>query len=412
MSKTKREQNTVIIYFWFYLLLSIVLVFTFISFIFPSIKEIETIKVSALDTYNAIQRVEKEWVSFDEFNQNISWLWVSKDLYLSQILKNVDSTFYNDNIKNTTDKKYSQFIDELSKKYSDTSSFDAKIENISKILPVYSEGISDLGENFLSDYKFINYIESIAETFNISFPNSIWISEVSILEDYSIWVGDTSLEKNIFYIPLSLDITWTKESIINFLYFAQNIWSIKVDGDNIEVINTLDKDFSDFKNKVLKGQVKTPDYNIFNNQIFDIESINFADYIDSSFDINNTTDSFINYIRNTQWNERYNAKVKLRFYVKWIPMFKIEKFIQDFVVEFNSINQEVLKSLWRQDINPAKRQKLQEIKASLDQLQTGVLLNIQKSINTKVDIDKSYMSVTKYNLTLKEYRNYLEQIKK
>jgi len=412
MSKTKREQNAIVIYFSFYLVLTIVLIYTFISYIVPSIKDIEVLKTSTMDVFNDIKRIEKEGVNFDEFNSNITSSNDWKDLYLTEVLKNIDVNFYNENIKNTTDSTFKAFIEALSKKYSDTSAFDEKIATISKILPVYTEWINDLWEDYLTDYKFINYIESIAETFNVSFPNSIGISEVSILEEYSIGMWETSLEKNIFYVPLSLDITWTKESIINFLYFAQNIWNIKVDWDNIAVTNELEKDFSDFKNKVLKWQTKTTDYNIFNNQMFDIETITLNEYIDSSFDINNTWSSFISYLRSTQWNEKYDAKVKLRFYVKWVPMFKIENSIIDFVQNFALVNQEVLQNLSRQDINPAKRQKLQEMKNSLEQLQLSVIVDMQKSLALKENIDKSYMQANQYTLLLNEYSEYLKEIKK
>lgn len=417
MKRTKREQNSIIIYFSIYLIFTLGLIYFSASYIFPNIKEIEGLKTSVLDTYSNINRVKKEWLNLKEFQDKLSTGLVytpeewKDNLYMDEILKSIDEKFYNDNIKNISEEDFNSHIKSISDKYSDMTSFDEKEQIISNILPVYSEYVSDLWPNSLSDYKFINYIESIAETFSLDLNNSIWITELKVLDDYSIWVGDTSLQTNIFYIPLLFEVSWNKESIIDFLHFIDNLWRLEIDKENNVVVKTeTNKDFSNFKNLVLKWQSKDEKYNIFNNQIFDIEYIEIGDYIDSSFDLKDTETSFVNYLKNSQWKEMYSAKIQLRFYVKWIPVFKIEKYIKDFVWDFTKFRWEVWKTMWNTNLTSWDRQKLTEINSVLTQLQWVVIVAIQKSLSTKENIEESYKQVNTYKTVLEEYKETLEQI--
>ena len=142
----------------------------------------------------------------------------------------------------------------------------------------------------------------------------------------------------------------------------------------------------------------------------DIESIEIGDYIDSSFDLKNTEESFINYLKNTQWKEQYSAKIQLRFYVKWIPVFKIEKYIKDFVWDFTKFRWEVWKTMWNPNLNSGDRQKLTEINSVMTQLQGVVIVAIQKSLSTKDNIEESYKQVNIYKSVLEDYKATLEQI--
>ena len=418
MKKTKREQSSIIIYFSIYLIFTLWLVYFVASYILPSIKEIEVLKSSVSETYWNINRVKKEWLNLKEFQDKLATgLVYSTDawkdnLYMDEILKSIDEKFYNDNIKNSSEENFDLYIKKISDKYSSDTSFDEKWQLISSILPVYSEYVSDLWPNSLSDYKFINYIESIVETFNLDLNNSIWITELKILDNYSIWLWDTSLETNIFYIPMSFNVSWNKSAIIDFLHFIDNLWKIELDkNNNIIIKSETNIDFSNFKNLILKWQVKNEKYNIFSNQIFDIETIEFWEYIDSSFDIKDTEDTFISYLKSSQWNDKFSAKIELRFYVKWMPMFKIEKYIKDFVQEFAKIKGEVWILLWDTNISSSDKQKLNEINGIMNQLQWVMIVSIQKSLVTKENIEESYKQVNSYKAVLEDYKKTLEQIK-
>lgn len=420
MKRTKREENALVVVNVIYSILIIVLIYFIVSFIIPSIREIWEIKNSVSTTYSNLNRIKKEGVNHSEFDIS-SNLIVEKNrsennndnLYLSEVLKNVDDEFYNKYIKNSSEGSYDTFIDWLTKKYSNNIDFDDKVAVISKILPVYSDEVRDLWDNSLTDYKFINYIESIAETFNISFSNSIWISNLKIVEDYAVWASDNDLDTNIFYIPLDLDLTWTKSSILEFLYFVDNIWKIELDqNQNIIVKNNLNKDFSDFKNKVLKWQLKDVNYNIFNNQIFDIESVEFDKYFDSSFDLIDSKVSFISNIKNNQWRELIKANVKLRFYIKWIPVYKIQNYIKIFISDFQATSEQVKWYMSKEWSDSPKYQKLVEINSVLDQIQISIITWIQKKLAAKEWLDEAFKQVNIYKSILDDYKKDLEQFKK
>lgn len=419
MRRTKREENSIIIYFSIYSIFIVVIIYLFLYKILPSIKEIEEVKANVQNTYSWIKVIEKEWITLTEFKNNVDKIKKSDDekwedwLYLTEVLKSTDDDFFNKHLKNTSESDYNTFIEELNKKYLDNSDFEDKTSVIWNILPVYSDEISDLWKNSLTDYKFINYIESISEVFNIKFDSSIWISELSLLEEYSLWWDSSALDTNIFYIPLSLNINWSKESILNFLYFIENVWKIWINKDlNVEVLNNVNKDFSEFKYKTLTKKDINSDYNIFNNYIFDIKSISFDEYIDSSFDLSDDGTTFISYLKNTQWNEEITAKIDLRFYVKWIPIFKIENYIKQFVNDFSKIKNDVDVLMSTTTQESPKYNKLLDINNKLNLLQVNVVSWIQKKLNTNESLDETYKQVSNYTDLLREYKKFLEDFNK
>ncbi|NVP17950.1 hypothetical protein HUU51_04500 [Candidatus Gracilibacteria bacterium] len=416
MKRTKREENSIVISSVSFVSLTIVLIILFITYILPGFREIEAYKQESLSLFGDYKRVLKEGVSHDEFKANVESVLPKTDDskgteendYLGEVLKSITKDFYNNNFNNKTEENFEVFIDKLSKKYIDTTSFDSKTEVVSKILPIYSEAVSDLGDNSLSDYKFVNYIESIAETFNFTYKDAIGISDVKLLEEYTSIIGDSSLDTNIFYIPLTMELTGSKGSIIDFLYFIENVGKIKVDEEtgNVGLDYDLNKDFSDFRSKTLKGQTKVEDYGIFANQIFDISSISFEDYIDSSFNLQENGITFIDYLKKSQGTEKIKVKVSLRFYVKGIPLFKIEKQIKDFIADFNKLRGEVQKVMSSEGTGASM--KVNELNLTLNQMQMTIISNIQKSLSTKVGINEAYKQVIKYTSVLEEYKAILK----
>lgn len=410
MKRTKRQENWIVIHFTFFLILFLGLIFYFISSVFPSIREIEIKKNSSVEIYNSLGKIEKDGLTLWEFKKNVNetvlktMTWSKFDsVYLQEILKELKPNFYNEFFKNNTKLSYDEFISNLSSSDTEKLEFKKKQAIIYNILPIYSESFSDEEIETLTDYKFINYIESIWETFNINFNNPIWIKNVVLLDDFSTWIGDSSLETNIYYIPLNLDISWTKKSILEFLYFIENVWNLKIEEDNIFINNEIDDDFLSFKNRVLKGQRKTKEYNIFNNQIIDISSIEFTDYIDSSFDNTEKEANLIAYIKNNQWEEEYKVNVSLEFYVKGIPMYKLEEYIKAFLARYLEMNTAVNKELKNTDISWIKRGKLIKISNTLKQLWSRTINDIEKSLDTKKDIEKVYNQAQEFNKVFDEY---------
>jgi hypothetical protein len=122
---------------------------------------------------------------FDEFISINNTL--KNNIVIKEILKNLTQDFYSKNLINTSYPTYKEFIDSKNKLFSSTDNKKLLENNnmvISKILPLYSDNSIDFSENALTDYKFINYVESIIETFNFTNNNPIGISKLSILDDF------------------------------------------------------------------------------------------------------------------------------------------------------------------------------------------------------------------------------------
>lgn len=158
----------------------------------------------------------------------------------------------------------------------------------------------------------MNYVESLLYTFNLSTDNAIGITEIKPVEDYAVNINQKSSKKdlesidsNIFYIPLSLTLKGRKEGIIDFFTYTQSVGNISIEDSDLKVYS--DASFA----KRIPGP--NPD-NVFQNQIFDIESILMKDYIDS--DSSQVEGDFVQYIKEKQGRDEMSLDVVLRFYIK------------------------------------------------------------------------------------------------
>jgi hypothetical protein len=312
---------------------------------------------------------------------------------------------------------YIAFLDEKFSEFWEWELVDNKSILISKVLPTYSELVSDLWNGTLSELKFINYIESIMETFSLTFENQVWFSEIELLEWYSVWILDDSLETNVYYIPLTFDITWKRADILDFLYFAWHVGKIDINTDtnDLYIDANLDSDFrTTFRNKILKWQNNILSEGIFNNQILDVESLSFAEYIDPETNTSRVYEenSLANYIKTSTFSKDWDFKatIKLRFYVKWLPIYRIENYISGFISEFSKTFGQINNILWNWNLNSTDKQKLTDISTTMAQFQKSVLPNIQKSLATKNTINEWYNLVNNYYSTLNSYKTTLEQI--
>ncbi len=398
MTKTKREKNSIIINFWVSLFVVIVLVIVLIFYVIPWLREVSAIKTEAETVYDNYKKLQKDWQSLSDFKKSVASVTDSYEWsYMQTILEDIDKDFYNQYLQNTEYSSFKEFVDNIRDNYSDTSDYDKKIKKISKILPSYSDQISDFWENFLSDFKFINYIESLANTFNINFNNSIGIENVELVDWYSTSAWDSSLETNIYYIPLSLKIDWRKESVLDFLYYMNRVGNIQKDWESdIDFSEEVESDFSELKRKVIIWQQRDFEYNIFNNQISDIEKITFPEYIDSSYDLNNNFPSLVSYIKNTQANESFNVSLDLRFYVKGLPLYKIEEQIWKFLATHEKFIWLVSKMVSDNSQPSDVRQRAQWILTTVTQLNNTVIPKIRASLATKENIDEAYKDSFEY----------------
>ncbi len=428
MKRTKRQENAIIINFSLYLVLFIAAWLFFLYYIIPNVLAIEEKKSETLDVYSKIQNTKKSGVPFSVFKKSTQ-KWALRSFFTSEqkvnieyvdsILKDLKPNFYNKYFINKWESDYKSFIEELKDSYKEKDNLDEKLWIISKILPSYSEKIYDIDEeNLLSDLRFINYIESIIYEFNLSYENPIWIGSVKLIPNYTIWTDESnSFDKNIFYIPLELDLEWSKASIIYFLHFINNVWKIYLDED-WEIALFKDENypkndfFFNFKFKNIWNKKEISKYNIFNNQVIDIETISFSDYINSSFNpldiLNNETD-LVKFLKNTgQMDEKFKLNVKLRFYVKWLPKYKIENFIKNFKKDFTDTEKLVKENLKNQDLSTLDRNKLQQINTSLWSIKKSVNSLSQTAKGSK--LTDNYNSAYKYNMLLSEEKQKINNI--
>ena len=421
---TKREQNNLILSNIFFAISSFSLLFWWWYYLYWEISSIEEIKANTIELNTKLNSYKKEWIDFKTLEETLSEIDTSsmnnteKRILESNkiILKEIDENFYNNNFINKKENNFDSFISKKKEDYKKNSwDTEKKLEIISKILPLYSA--EKIDENTLTDFQFINYIESIISTFRLSYKNYIWIKDIKQVENYVLSNTDKSLDKTIWEIPVELDISWRKSSIIDFLHFIEKVWKININDETWEItvdreVDELNNPFLEFKTKLLNWQKRTWDYNIFNNQIVDIDNIVLPEYIDSSdIQIQNSLEDnrFLKEIKNSQDREKYEIKVKLKFYTKWVPLYKINQFKTDFNNKLKKTTSDIIKILSNIKISSSEKQKLQSIKLALDNISSSVL---NQNKDSQKWVMESFADTYTYSQLLDNYIIEVENINK
>lgn len=399
MRLSKREENSIIIHFWFYTLLTFLLIYFLSTSIIPQILQIEKKKIEVKQVYENIQRVKNQWISYEEFVTINSWLEWKNDILTQELLKNMTQDFYIKNLINTSDLTFEEFFkskqEELNSPES-VSMVDDKLNQISQILPSYSTSNINVWTNVLTDYKFINYVESILQTFWLTTTSSIWISNVEKVENY-LWSEEEtdSLDSSIYFIPLSLEVTWEKSWIIKLLYYIENVWNIKIVDDKI-YLNEDNWFLSINWNKItLEWATSKNDYNILENQIIDIDRISMPNYIDSSYKPRKTQE-FVDFLLDNQSSDSFTVSLNLRFYVKWLPLYKVQEYINTILDKYSqtiSLLSEKLKNIELDDIT---RRKYSSQLTTLNLLNKEIAI-IRRDMNDKQKLEEVYNNVKNIN---------------
>ncbi len=321
----KRIQNAIIQSFVFYMLVFIALIAVFFFLVMPGLSDASQKKSELNELITEKARIQQEGLDFWEFKSLYKEYSKEKNPYVTNILKTLDWGFYSEHLTNTGSEKYTDFLhvkkqETLEKK--DSEEFQDIEATIQSILPLYS--LDTWPESSFNDHDFVKYIESILFTFNLQTDDNLGIGDIVPFDD-----GTTQSEKkkqissdnSIFYIPLQLELTGQKKDILDFIHFVENVGTISIEDNTLQVHE--DKVIQ----KSLEGQRNSPTYNIYRNQLIEIESISMRDYIDTSSEL--TTGDFITFIKSTQGRERFNINISLRFYIAGIPWYQVEKFISD-----------------------------------------------------------------------------------
>lgn len=408
MKRTTREKNTIIITFIFYFILILGVIWIILFNTIWKISEVEAKKIDTQKLYEELSKIKKEWINFNEFKN------ISTDNETDKvILSNITSDFYNKYLKNNWSTDFDTFINKKKKELNSEENIKLIEKNKSQIiniLPTYSENNINIWWDKLSDLKFVNYIESIVDSFNLSIWWSIGIWNVVLLDEYAVssnWWD--SLESSIFYIPLNITVKGTKSNIIDFLYFIEHVWNIEINNNKINVV----RDYKNFLSvnwfpKILSWDKYIKDYNIFENQITDISKISIPEYIDWSY-ISRGDKDFIDFIKKTQWNEEFEVKVNLNFYVKWQPKYEILKFIKSVTNNFKLLNLKVNQLISWNKVKWAKLIDLKKKQNLLKNLNTKVV-NINKELRKQKDLEQIYKNAIEINKFIEPLCNDLKWV--
>ena len=402
MQRNKRHENLIIVSFFFFLTLLIILwVFNY-KVIYRDLVIISDKKSETRELYASINEMKSKWVDFWKFNNESKNF--SQWVYLKEILKNLEKEFFDKHFINKWTDSYKTFLDKKIKTMNSPENKkikELKKKKVSKILPSYSEYSVGLEGEYLTDFKFINYIESLLETFNLDYTDPIWIKEVVLIDWFSNKKSKGRwLENEIFYIPLKLNLIWNKENMINFLHFLWSVWNITVEEDNIEVKsdNFLVKESKKIMLEWYLGGRST--YNIYENQLINVSELEIQDYIDSSYtSFRKQNQKLSSFVKNGQWNQKMEIDVTLKFYIKWLKNYKIEEIINKFLFTYTNTGKIVNKNLKSKEIKQSDKTRFETINSYLKEISDDVK-EIRKDSNKKDKLKEVYKKVSMYDLVL------------
>ena len=304
-------------------------------YLIPQIKYIEDKKASLVDAYNTLQRLEKSGPQYADIQKFVAGSDEFRTEFYTVLLENVSEEFYDEFFLNETDTSYNDFLQSYERKLSEKKERPEIVkrdEIINELIPYYSEGDYN-GEESLSDFHFINYVENLLYSFNVSSQWDIWIWDLEVVEVFS--KEENSLFNNeIFKIPLSFQLVWRKVDVLDFIHFFENVGSIEVEKNTIQVYNDA------FMSKSIEGDESSGrEYSVYNNQISDIETITFQNYLDSSS--LRSSGNLIERVRRDQSREGISVEVALNFYVAGIPGYKMREEINSFFEIFDQVSENI-----------------------------------------------------------------------
>lgn len=339
--------------------------------------------------------------------------WVT-DEELRKLMPKIGVEFFEKNLKNKSSLSYLDFVKQKTEdvnKIKTSPKIKIRDEKLSKVLPSYQEWV--IIEGAMSDLDFINYIENLLKAFWLQTTSEIWVSNLVLVEDKSnpAKVID-SLSSQIFYMPIEFSLKGRKADIVEFLYYIQNVGKVeKVENDDI-------KFYSD--PYTLK---KLPNYkNIYESKIMDIDKISIPSYIDTSSiprgQDQKTTIWFLNFIRNgVESGDEFEISLDARFYVKGLPIYKLEDFILKIVKDYKEMKAKVEKNL--ADAQNRKAillnteilsviSSFKTIKIYLDDLDQTIK-RLEAGMKQKTGLEKVYLDAAKVKYDLWNISELLEK---
>lgn len=400
---------------WFIFVVIIMIYFLYISWKWDMYNQNKETLTQTIQKYETI---EKSWLDYETIKTVLT---NEKDAIL--VLNKMWKEFYDKNLSNKNSPDYLTFLNKKQleiDKLKLNPEIIARSQKIEKVLPSYAKWV--VADWNMSDLQFVNYVETLLKSFNLETKSKIWISDVVSVDEESVWSDKKAkiidnMSSQIFYIPLSLELEWKKSDIVDFLYFVQNVGVISSINEN--KINFYSDNVLAWKS--IKWQYWTMEtYNIYENKIVDISDFSASKYIETSSikrDASQyTTRSFIDLIRTTdQSNEAYKVTLWLKFYVKGLPLYTLDNFIQNVLKKYK----EVL-NLSKTTLNSAQAKKAKlldnnqiDVYSTLKSIDTYLQEHASKSkeleqwIKQKTNLDNLYLKATQFNYDLINIQNVL-----
>ena len=399
MKLNKRIKSSLIQTFIFNVVLFLMLLAFSILVLWPSFVEIQDKKSSLATEYDRFNSMNDNGIELEDFkilatNSDVSW-------YLKEVINTTSDDFYERNFQNNnTETNFETFISEKETSVLEekkASLLESKTDIVDTLLPVY---VTDDSENWMTDFEFINYVESLLYSFNLISRDSIWIWELKRVDDTDI--TKSKLDSNMFYIPLQLNITGQKWDIIDFIHYFENVWSINIREWNTQV----------YSDEVLsQNSIWTEDSNtnIYKNQLSDIERISMDTYIDASSDV--SRGSLTDFIKTTQNRQRFSVELDLRFYVQWLPDYKIQNYVQSIINDHSRLlkeSQQALKLTFNNDwVQSSSTLKAKNAIRSAANVLTVMQDDIKK---LRVSLWKKNQDLTVVYSEAEEYKSRLDKI--
>lgn len=314
-------------------------------FVIPEYRISESHKIWVHNAKDKHTRLLSSWLTFDEFKEVYAagsdlYTWENLDLFNSIL-----TDFREDDFNNYFTHTWSVYEDFIEKQILDakekriTQISTGLDSSIAEILPEYSWD-SSLVTNSLTDFKFINHIEWLLDTFQLSTDSVIWIWELTDTSnvdenELNATIKENPLNGIIYEGVISLDLIWDKKNVINFIHYIENVWKINVENkeitlyepSKIKVIKNPEGVITYRNNFLDMPKFINNDADIYNKLIMEVEEFYSEDYLDSSDLPTKNWYDFIQFIKEDQWTKRFEFSLKIKYYVKGLPTFKIDSFI-------------------------------------------------------------------------------------
>lgn len=377
-------------------------------YLIPSFGEVSALKVTLANNIAEYEKYEKDGLTYNEYLELPGQESIKK-------LIGEDENFYVKHLTNTEFPKYEDFLKSKAEYVNEKNKqwiVDTRNQKLSKVLPSYTQGYS-VDWN-MTDLAFVNYVETLLRTFSLRTTSKIWIEDLIPVES-----NVKNINTQLFYIPLKLDLVGRKADIVEFIYFLQNVWVVSLDENDLLVFH---KD--NVVSKVIAGERKLPNYNIYENKIIDVDTIELLKYIDTSSSIRGANqlsgEWFINYIVNgTEKDNEFPISVNLKFYVKGLPTYRIELFVEQVVAKYNEMNKTVKSVL--ADINNGReiqvtgnKQEVNSIFKWLDKHLTQLEQTVKKLeqwVKQKNNFTTLYKDASDLNYELWNLEQYINSVK-